>query len=393
MEEKDIQKILADMTGKVDEYQKEIKELRTELEKVKAAPIQTVKLPRVKAHEKFLGYDLSKQGLALKGEDEEEKDKIAKWLISRVRLADRNKDWTPEIQKAYGDNALQEGTATEGGYLVPDEFTDQVLAFARLNGFALNECTIWPMSSDVRRIPAENALVSVAWTAEEADLTESEPTFAEVVLTNKKLGGIGLMSNELMQDATVDIVSILTSQFGEAIGQELDNQVLNGTGSPCSGVLTAACGYSVVMASGATNFSAITGDYLSQMISRLAENKRVGARFILNKLILHYIRIDKASTAGTYQWGSLAAGDPSTIWGYPYTESEKAPSSSGVSTAFVSLGNFKNFAIGRRLQNMTLDLDPYSYFKSYRTQYRIVCRFGLQIGLANGFVRLLTAAS
>ena len=51
------------------------------------------------------------------------------------------------------------------------------------------------------------------------------------------------------------------------------------------------------------------------------------------------------------------------------------------------------FALGRRLQSMTLDLDPYGLFTNYQTRFRIVNRWGMSIGLPGGFCRIVTAAS
>jgi HK97 family phage major capsid protein len=393
MDEKEIkalQDTLAKLTEQTAGYETEIKEVRKELEALKALPASKVTLPGVRSNETFLGYKLSNQGLDLKTKDEEKKDRIAKWVISQIRMADRGKDWTNDIRKTYGDNALNEGDPASGGYTVPVEYSAEIMGFARLVSFALNECQVWPMSSMTKKVPKENALVSVAWTAEEVDLTETEPTFDEMTLTAKKLGGVGLMSNELLQDSEVDIVSILTSQFGEAIGQELDNQVLNGTGSPVSGLLTAACGLSVIMTPG-NAFSAITGNYLSDMIAKIPINKIAGARFVIGRVGLSYLRVNQSS-AGGYLWGAMADPDRNTLWGFPYIVTERVTNTTGTTTAFVLFGNLKNFAIGNRLTNMTLDLDPYSYFKSYRTQYRIVSRFALAIGQSSAFVRLLTGS-
>jgi HK97 family phage major capsid protein len=390
MDEKEIkalQDTLAQLTTQTAGYEKEIKEVRAELEALKALPASRTTLPNVRSNETFLGYKLSNQGLELKTNDEEKKDRLAKWLLTTIRMNDRSKDWGMAIRKAYGDTALQENTNSEGGYVVPVEYSAEIMAFARLVSFALTECRVWPMRERYLKVPKEDALVSVAWTDEEVDLTESEPTFDEMTLTAKKLGGVGLMSNELLQDSEVDIVSILTSQFGEAIGQELDNQVLNGTGSPVSGLLTAACGLSVIMTPG-NAFSAITGDYLSDMIAKIALNKIAGAKFVVGRVGLSWLRKNKG--ADTYFWGNMAAADANQIWGFPYIVTEKITNTSGTSTACMLFGNLKNFAIGNRLTNMTLDLDPYSYFKSYRTQYRIVSRFALAIGQASAFVRLLT---
>jgi HK97 family phage major capsid protein len=192
----------------------------------------------------------------------------------------------------------------------------------------------------------------------------------------------------------IDITSWLTELVGEGQGQELDNQVLNGSGSPFDGILLDANVNEVVMASGDTNFADITGDYLSKMISKLSVNKLANAKFVMHRTVLHYLRIVKAGTASGYQWANMAAGEPASVWGYPYLISEKAPaatdSTAETDVSFVAFGNFKNYAIGQRLMNTTLDIDPFTYFSTYRTQFRLVSRFGMAMGLPLGFCKLTT---
>jgi len=352
-----------------------------------------------------LGYDLDVQGgeLALKAgylpikqhtmlADTAKRDAYSKFLINCIKASQGDPKAQASLADAKAKAAMQEGTTTEGGYLVPDEYTNEILAFARLSSVALQYCRLWNMSTDVRRIPAENAAVSVAWTAEEGTITESEPTVAEVVLTAKRLDAYSKVSNELLQDSAVDIVSWLTELFAEAMGQELDNQVFAGTGDPISGLTTAACGYSVVLSSGNTNISAVTGTNLSDMISKLSANKRAGARWYFEKSVFHFVRTLKDSN-NAFLYNPIGGAQANTIWGYPYTDCEKMPSTNSANSPFALFGNLRYFALGRRLQSTTLDVDPYGLFTTYQTRFRIVQRWGLAIGLANGFVRAVTAAS
>ena len=391
MDEKDL-KVIKDLSDKLElmtaqlttektnavDLRKEIDTVKQQLEALKALPAGQIRLPEVKVREKVFGYDLAKQGLMFKNMDEETKDRISKWLITVIH----NKF----AQKAYGDTALQEGTPSEGGVLVPTEFTAALIEAALLASFALNECTVWPMAGLTRKVPALATDVSVAWTAEESDFTETEPVFDEITLTAKKLGAIGLMSNELLQDSAIDIVSVLTRRLGNAIGQELDKQVLIGTGSPWTGI-----GYDSDVYMVRTDSTAVTDvkiEYASEMIDQLSANYRTNAKFVFHRKSLGLMRVQKATDSGVLMWGNAALGQPPTLWGYPIIESEQiyAPQADKPIGVF---GNLQNFSIGQRLAGATLDLDPYSYFKSYRTQYRIVTRWGGSVGLAAAFVRIV----
>jgi HK97 family phage major capsid protein len=245
------------------------------------------------------------------------------------------------------------------------------------------------MSTLQKKMPAEATIVNVTWEDEAGEIDEQNPTYGLVTLTAKKLAGLTTgIPSELLADSEYDIVGSLVEQFMYAIGLEMDNQVLNGTGSPCSGVLSAACGNSVIMANGLTNFSSITADHLSEMINALSEEDAAQSMFVYNRLIQHYIRTAK-DTNGQYIWQKPAEGRPGTIWETPYVQSTKAPGTSAANTAFVALGNWKQFYIGRRAE-MAFAADPFTNFSKDQVRFRAITRAALNFARASAFVRLLT---
>lgn len=276
-----------------------------------------------------------------------------------------------------------------GGYAVPVEYEPDLLKLAVDQSFALQQCSILSMSVKQQKYPTELTRMGVTWEDEGGSIDAQNPTLGQVTLTAKKLAGLtSSISSELLADASFDIVGWLTEQFMYAIGLELDNQVLNGTGSPVSGVLTAAAGYSVIQTG--ANFSSISADDLSLMISKLAEEDASQAMFIYNRLIQHYIRTKK-DTYGQYIWQRPSEGRPGTIWEIPYFQSSKATATTGASTAFVALGNWKRFYIGRRA-GMSFAADPYTAFATDEIRFRAITRWGLSIARSTAFVRLITGA-
>ena len=69
------------------------------------------------------------------------------------------------------------------------------------------------------------------------------------------------------------------------------------------------------------------------------------------------------------------------------------PSATAANKAFIAFGNLRYFALGRRVADMRLSVDPYGLWTTNKTRFKIRNRWALKIGLANGLVRLLTAAS
>ena len=282
-----------------------------------------------------------------------------------------------------------EGTDASGGYLVLDEYDNMITKTAREMSVMIPLCNNKTVSqTDTFKFPKQLANASLAWDAE-GTVTNTSATYAEGSIPVKRLSGYVSMSNELLQDDAYDIVGDITEQFGYAMAQELDNQILNGTGTPCSGVLTAAAGSSVVMS--LDNFSSVTADDLSLMITKLSTIDAQNATYIMGKLGAHYIRTLKDSNnSPIYQ--AIASGGPNQLWGQNSIVANNITDTSAASTAFMALGDFKQFFIINRLGAMDLMVDPYSDSVSYNTRFIWATRKGLGIRRASAFVRLLTSA-
>lgn len=296
------------------------------------------------------------------------------------------------FQKVYGSEVKTVIGDNGNVFPVPDIVDAEILVFAREASVLLQYARMWDMTSEKQSFPAEDSAVAVGWGNTTA---ESEPGLIEVELTASELSAYSAVRNSTLADSRSDIVSWLTGALAEAAGQELDNKGFNGLGTDnpfiCSGILSAACGYSVVMGSGSTAFSQITSTVLSSMIAKLDGMKKQGARWWLNGAVLHYVRDLKDANGRPIFMETIGSSVPGTIFGYPYTEVIKAPSNSGANTPFIAFGNLRYFAVGRRLQTAALDVNPYLLWTTNRTAYKLYHRWALRMGLPKGFVRLLTA--
>jgi HK97 family phage major capsid protein len=127
--------------------------------------------------------------------------------------------------------ALSEGTDSAGGYTVPtmlaSEFIDKLRA--KLVVFQAGASTV-PMTSDNLAIARVTGDPTVAWTAENAEITASDPTFDAVTLAPKKLTCLVKVSRELLEDS-VNISAALEGAIIGAMSVELDRACLFGSGS------------------------------------------------------------------------------------------------------------------------------------------------------------------
>jgi HK97 family phage major capsid protein len=199
------------------------------------------------------------------------------------------------------------------------------------------------------------------------------------------------LSNELLADSAMDVVSILTEQLSYGTNYEIDKQSLAGTGAPTSGLMKGIAGTSLVLGTGSANFSMLVGDNFSDAISKLSQGYLNGAKWVVGKTAKHYIRTLKDSN-GAYIFQQPSAGRSATLWEYPVLESEHAPANA-VSTVAALFGNLKNYVIGRRLGAMVLEADPYGLFTTYQTRFRMVTRWAFSIGNSAAFVTINTPSA
>jgi len=400
-------------------FAESVKKIDERLTKIEALPVSKVRLPAIISRDIYSGRRLD-----LQGEELRDKIKTCKYPLRALRTMDGqiNEDEYTRFKKIVLDLSLAVlpvnkvagagdaqmrlkelitktdltiATNATVGYLVPDEYLWDMVQLAREKTWALNECTIVNMSQNDLYLPAELTLVSTSWKDEAAQMTGVNPTVSQVHLQAKKLTGMTTnISIETIQDSAIDIVGMLTDQFGYAIDLELDNQVLNGTGSPVSGVLTAAAGFSVVMANtGSGAFSSIAADQLRNMIRKLSSVDSVNGKFVYSKDVQYWIDTLK-DTYGQYIYRQPASDRPAALWSRPIIEASNAPleAATGAGTGFVAFGDWKKFYIGRRLGPTSLEADPYYKFDYNQIRYRLISRWALTYGRASALCRLMTGS-
>ena len=140
--------------------------------------------------------------------------------------------WAAKGDEVAAKAALQEGTTTEGGYLVPNDFYNQIIAKRDENSIMRQMgATIMRTSRDKIDIPTHNADVSPARTAEEGAYNESEPTFAQVQIEIHKVTDLVKISEELLEDDATNLESWMAGHMGKMYAAWENDAFFVGTGS------------------------------------------------------------------------------------------------------------------------------------------------------------------
>ena len=302
---------------------------------------------------------------------------------------------------------MTEGDDTAGGYLVPSEFRAEVLRIAESYGFVRSNARRIPMGRDTLSLPKVTGSVSVSWPGEAVAGTSSQPTFGQVNLVAKTAVGISPISNELLDDAPINIYQQLTELFGEEFAGEEDNQALNGTGQPFTGILQSSGLQTVTMGSGDTTYAKLAFEDLASVPEKVKDSARGGAAWLMHRTLFGVIRGLKDSN-GLPIYNPPAEGAPGTLFGYPYILSDKMPSTSDASQTgkeFLIFGNFRKYLLLGDRQEMRMAISDQAsvtdtdgstslkLFEQNMSAVRFTERIAINVPLASAFAVVKTAAS
>ncbi len=127
------------------------------------------------------------------------------------------------------DNPMSAGTNNAGGFTVPtellaDEFFVSILDRPRLQDI-LRQVTV---SSTKGAIPCVTTDLTAALVAENADTTDTKPTFAERAFALHKAVALSYMSQELLAGTAVDLIGEITAQQITALRRLIENEASDG---------------------------------------------------------------------------------------------------------------------------------------------------------------------
>lgn len=241
-------------------------------------------------------------------------------------------------------DALKEGADPDGGFLVPDEFENQLIQKLQEANVLRTISHVIQTNSGEHKIPVVASEGTAAWLEEEAAYTESNTQFSQVSLGAHKLGTLIKVSEELLNDSAFDLMSYLSDEFGRRLGNAEEQAFLTGTGQP-TGILTDTNGASA--GSTAAKADALTFDDLIDLFYSLKAPYRQNAVFLMNDDTVKAIRKMKDKN-DQYIWQpSVQVGQPDRILNCPVYTSPFMPTLAAANKP-VLFGDFNYYWIADR---------------------------------------------
>jgi len=238
------------------------------------------------------------------------------------------------LASVYGATKdMLEGAGGQGGYLVPEEYANQLLQFSpetspivsRVNRIPVNLPSGYYPALDVFAAPTagggETAMsggVTSTQTAEAGALTETQATFEQLAWRVYKVGGYTEVSNELIADSPQSIEALLSSLFRIAINSKLEFYILRGTGAGQPlGILNSTAAVAVTTAADNAFGEA-------DALGMLARFKRFQSEpvWIMHRGVLPDFKDFTSSGADLVEWRQVMQG---SLLGYQIVFSEHSP--------------------------------------------------------------------
>lgn len=272
---------LADVEDRSDEQNDELRRLSDEADTVKGSLEFEQKLAAKEAELRAIVEPAAPAPAPVEKPAVEKRDEIRHVLPHHTELRAFNKS-EDEVRTAYGigrwirgtifnskddlrwakdhgfeARALNEGTGSAGGFLVPDEFAAKVIRLVEQYGTMPGACERMNLARDVMNVPKRVTGTTAYFVGEGSAITESEPTFTQVTLNSQKLAVSTRLSAEVLEDSAsyVSIADAVSLEFATSLAFKIDDTGWNGDGTSGYGSIN---GLTTALVDGTHNASVVS---------------------------------------------------------------------------------------------------------------------------------------
>jgi HK97 family phage major capsid protein len=199
------------------------------------------------------------------------------------------KSWNQVVKAASGLNEL---VGSEGGFLVPPTFSNELLkrtydndllSRTRSSTTTGNDMT-WPAIDETSRADGSRfGGVRMYWDAEAAQYTSSKPAYNKIELKLKKLTGLAYVTDEMIQDSGTAMESHLFDLFSQETAFKMGDAIVNGSGAGMpQGILNSGCLVSVSKETGQAA-ATLLFENINKMWQRMYAPSRMNAVWLINQ--------------------------------------------------------------------------------------------------------------
>ncbi|HEX8865640.1 MAG TPA: phage major capsid protein [Lentzea sp.] len=251
----------------------------------------------------------------------------------------------PSSQTSY--RSLVTTNNASGGYAVPTDFYDQLLAhLVEVSGLMQAGPTILNTAGgESLQFPRTTAHTTAALTSQGSSITEVDPQFQQVTLGAYKYGAFLQVSRELLDDSAVDLIGYLAMSAGRAIGNAFGADLITGTGTNQPSGLIANASNGVTGTTTGKGGAAQYADLVNLEYSVIAPYRQSRSCYWLttDKAIAGFRLLLDGNNRPVWE-PSVVLGSPDLLLGKPLVADPFVPAVA-TSAKSVVFGDFAQFAV------------------------------------------------
>ena len=259
--------------------------------------------------------------------------------------------------KFYTEKALAASDATAGGFLVPPQFSQEVIEFLRPASVVrrLGPMAI-PMPTGTFRIPKVTQGITASYIGENLPAPKQQPQFGNVTLTFKKLAALVPLSNDLLRYSSPGADAIVRDDVVNAMADAENRNFLRGDGTAATprGLLNWCLASQNLTANATSNLANFTADMGRLIVALMNQNiKMIKPAWIWAPRTWNFAMTVQTANGVFPFRDELMRG---TFWGWPFGLTTAVPINLGTggNQSEIYLADFADVALGEAL-NLTVD--------------------------------------
>jgi HK97 family phage major capsid protein len=262
---------------------------------------------------------------------------LGEQMLAVVNAGSPERKVDPRLFNAAA-SGLNETVGSDGGFLVQQDFTNDLLQDLIKTGILAPKCRQQPISGpangikingvdETSRASSRFGGIIGYWASEAEEKTKSKPKFRKIELNLQKLIGLCYATDELLADAAA-LEGFIRQAFPSEFGFLVDDAIIRGTGAGQPlGILNAGCLVSVAKEAGQAA-DTIVAENVEKMWSRMFPTSLPRAEWYINQMCYPQL-FQMSHSVGTggipvfLPPGGLSASPYGQLFGRPVTPIEQ----------------------------------------------------------------------
>jgi HK97 family phage major capsid protein len=291
-------------------------------------------------------------------------------------------------QKAVA--ALTVSTDSQGGYLAPEAFANEILKkiveFSPIRQYA----RVTAIAAPEVKLPRKLTGTTASWVSETGDRSQSDMTFEQATFTPHELATYVDISTQLLEDNSYNLEGELAADFAEAFGKAEASAFVSGDGTGKPKGLLSATGIAEIATGNAATLGTDPAATIIGMFHSVPSVVAQNAVWLMNRKTLGSLRTLKDGNGRFIMLDPITAGAPVTLLGRPIVEAVDMPDI-GADASPIMLGDMSGYRIIDRV-GLSVLRDPFTQATKGLVRFHARKRVGGDVSNADRFVKLTVSA-